>query len=125
MSLANYPILAQVYEDLTRLTVSESADEPARNRARLRIYDGQHVKEFRYPGLGRFMLTVAQIRVVRELMAALVDSDEPDVCQQHLIRISGMRASRLSEVFAGSRAWGTLVVQGERAGCYRHADHPR
>jgi len=109
MSLARYPTLLALQEDLTRLSATEAA----------LVADG--LNPVAYPGLNTMLLTAPQLAVVSELMAALVGSRTPEVDQGHLLRASGSDAVRLREVFAGSRAWGTLVVPGRRAGCYRLA----
>lgn len=117
MSLKEYPYLQQIHEELTRLTVAETAREPSR----MRIESGRDIHRVTWPGLGAYWLTGPQVAVVRELLQALLHSRSPEVDQHHLILASGLPVRRLAEVFAGSSAWVELVVPGAGAGRYRLA----
>jgi hypothetical protein len=77
-----------------------------------------------WPGLASYWLTNEQREVVRVLLCALVNSPNPNVGQHNLLKAIGSSAKRLSEVFARSKAWGTLVIPGARLGTFRLPDPP-
>jgi hypothetical protein len=120
MSLKRFPALAALLEDLTRLAVEESAREPIDRAAREHF--GQDARKVFWPGLGEFWLTPPQVLVVRKLMKASINSDRPEVKERRLLAASGSDAESLEELFAGSPAWGCLVIPGVRRGRYRLAD---
>lgn len=65
--------------------------------------------------------TATQAAVVRVLWRAL-RRGAPDVRQETLLMDSASESDRLSDVFKGSPAWGTLVVPGLARGTYRLRD---
>jgi hypothetical protein len=70
--------------------------------------------EVRWPGIPACDLDEAQYAIARELAAALLHRDTPELTADEL----------LAALFAGSPAWGTLVVPGGRRGTYRLAGLP-
>ncbi len=66
-----------------------------------------------YPGLQTFHLTPEQHAVVRELLDAMLHRASPEVGAADLL---------LAALFAGSPAWGELVVRGRKRGRYRLAE---
>lgn len=67
----------------------------------------------RLPGVGEFLVTAAQAVHVRRLLEAAVKG-RPE-----------LPAARIRRAFAGSPAWGRLVVRGKAAGTCRLARPPR
>jgi hypothetical protein len=111
----NYVHLNNLLDDLVRLKASEGARERRETAQRGKVtrvdwFDGES-----------YWLTEPQRRVVSAL-AEVYAGKCPEVDQRTLIRESGVAAHRLAEVFAGSPAWGALVVEGSRAGYYRLAE---
>ena len=115
MSLDRFPALKSLYEDLTNLSLTETAREA--HLARLVEAGGPHVVS--WPGLGDFALTEPQFAVVQSLLATMLGSRSPESDGAWLLRISGSDASSLADVFAGSPAWGRLVVPGAKKGTYK------
>lgn len=109
--LSRMPTWKKLFDELQAL---ESGPEVTSRR----------VHKVTWPGLGAYWLTDPQHRVVTVLAEALAESASPEVHQAALIAASGQQASRLATVFAGSSAWGTLIVPGSQPGCYRLAGLP-
>ncbi len=124
MNIKNYPRLSEIGEELIRLAVTENARAGPPPVLRASCVAGRDRTKVCWPGLGEFWLSGPQARVLRELVDAILYSADPDVSQAHLVRKSGTRATRLAEVFAGSPAWGTLVVPGRSPGTYRVPSPP-
>jgi hypothetical protein len=71
-----------------------------------------HSSDYRvidWPGLGRFVLSALQGKVVERLWAAM-EKGEPSVPQAELLRVAGSDGVRLADLFKRSSAWGVLVV---------------
>jgi hypothetical protein len=62
----------------------------------------------------------AQAKVVAALWAAR-ENGRPDVADDSLVRVSGTGDDRLEDVFNGSPAWGTLILEGAARGTHRIA----
>ncbi|HEY1381000.1 MAG TPA: hypothetical protein VGF55_29640 [Gemmataceae bacterium] len=62
----------------------------------------------------------AQAKVVAALWAAR-EAGRPDVPNEALVRAGGTGDDRLEEVFNGSPAWGTLILEGAARGTHRIA----
>lgn len=122
--LKRYPVLRQLLADLRTLTVAEAVAEARERRAGVRVEDGRHVTRVEWRG-AFFWLTGPQREVVRLLLDAAVGSATPDVDEAYLVRRAmapGVR--RLSQLFAGHPAWGTLVVPGARPATFRIVESP-
>jgi hypothetical protein len=121
--LHRYPTLHLLSKDLQALEATASQWEATRRRDRLRVTDGATLCRVDWAGES-WWLNEPQRNVVRVLLEALASTD-PDVDQRVLIRASGMPGvRRLEEVFAGSTAWGVLVLPGRRPATYRLPDPP-
>jgi hypothetical protein len=65
-----------------------------------------------------FGFSPAQAKVVEKLWGARANGN-PDVPDDHLIRVSGSPDGRLDDLFHGSPAWGTLITDGDARGTHR------
>lgn len=121
-SLSHYPVLCKLATELHEF-IEEGRGPPARaTPAAVKFDQGKHVTRITWPNLGTFWLNRPQARVVEELLDALLCSRIPSVDQGHLIRASGLRVSRLADLFIGTAAWNTLIIGGDRPGTYRLPD---
>jgi hypothetical protein len=109
---------------LAALSAAETVREAHTARDRLRVSEGRDLVRVDVPGHDAYWLTTEQRDVVRTLLDAALNSRSPEVNGPALSRAAGRPGVRLSEVFAGSPAWGKLVVRGTQAGHYRLCDLP-
>lgn len=56
--------------------------------------------------------------IVKRLWEAW-QAGRPDVETATLRRVSGSQTEKLSTLFAGNKAWGTLIIKGAGSSCYR------
>lgn len=82
-----------------------------------------HSEDFsrvRWPGMAEMLFGEKQAAVVAALWDARGDED-PERDQADLLEIAQSECTRLSDLFRGHEAWGTLVVRGAKRGSYRLA----
>lgn len=125
MALSGYPALDSLRADLQRLEATEGVREALRaGRGRgVSFGRGRDVCPVRVPWVRdqEWLLTAPQRRVVALLVEALA-SRVKDVPEAVLRREAGF-TGKLAELFAGSGAWGVLVVPG-RPGHYQLPEPP-
>jgi hypothetical protein len=118
------PALAQLLREMSQLAdagviVGGGASVQVE---RFVIDGGLNFGRLTWPGVGDFYLsTTEQQRAVSLLFDAYVNSKNPDVREQTVLRQIGSKAKRLSEVFRDNDAWGRLVIPGRTAGTVRIA----
>ena len=123
MSLARYPTLRGLLEDLSSLAAGEAVRSRVREVAR-RDADAD-ANAVWVPWLGRrYWCSPPQQAVVRELIDAHVNSASPDVDERVLLRRAGIGGGRLADLFRGHPAWGELILPGERAATFRVSPPP-
>ncbi len=126
MALKQYPALAALAEDLSRLEATEGVRERLREGREKKVSMGlgRDVAPVRVPWVRdeEWMLSDQQRRVVRVLVEAL-DSKVTDV-DERALKQEARWAGKLRDLFEGTGAWGVLIVPGKRKGCYMLAPPP-
>lgn len=131
--LSRYPTLQRLHEELSGLAAEEAV---GLRTGRVRYGPGRDLVEVTIPWLGkRYLCTVAQREVVRQLVHAQAHCASPDVDEQTLLGRAGVRGPlarsgggrgphKLAALFAGHPAWGELILPGDRPATYRICPPP-
>lgn len=116
MSIARFPILQGLLEDLSRLSLQEASREVA---VRPGLRESRDITTVSIPWVGEFHLSGPQRVVVRELVDAMVNCSNPEVEERVLLARAKSQARSLEDIFRGSPAWGVLILRGSKPGLYR------
>jgi hypothetical protein len=77
-----------------------------------------------WPGHGEAWLDGDQRAAVALLLDAYLEGATPDVPQRALIHAAGGKHKDVADIFAGTGAFGTMVVAGAKPGTYRLPELP-
>lgn len=112
--LESYPLLRQLGEEILQLR-AEDATRPKKDRP-----GANDMRKVRVGALGVVPMTTEQRDVIAYLYSAMVQSRNPAVAEDVILRAVGLQESRrrLSDVFRASDLWGMLVVRGKQPGTY-------
>lgn len=116
--------LGHLYGALLARAVSFPAPQPEPAKAGP-ASDVRHSPDFRsvYWHGNLYVLTPTQAAVVKHLWKAW-QNGTPEVGWETLLRLAGSECGKLSSLFQGSDAWGTLVVAGSAKGTFRLSPPP-
>lgn len=107
---------------LTPIVLAAPAAAPPSAEESFQIQPGRGFRSLRV-GKNVYPFTATQARAV-ELLYDAWESGAPDVPDSELLQAARTEAVKVSDLFRGSAAWGTLITEGGSRGTHRLVVEP-